>query len=158
VGVEENRAVIRRWVEVSNAHDVDALVELFTPDTFDHVGRSAGPEWWRQVFGFLYATLPDWRWTLEDLVAEDDRVVARPTARGTHLGSEIPFLRGIAPTGKAVAWSHHHSFRLVNGKIAEQWANRDDRGFLRQVTPSDAWRSRERARVRCRYRLAGWAA
>jgi predicted ester cyclase len=158
VGVEENRAVIRRWVEVSNAHDVDALVELFTPDTFDHVGRSAGPEWWRQVFGFLYATLPDWRWTLEDLVAEDDRVVARPTARGTHLGSEIPFLRGIAPTGKAVAWSHHHSFRLVNGKIAEQWANRDDRGFLRQVTPSDAWRSRERARVRCLYRLAGWAA
>jgi predicted ester cyclase len=158
VGVEENKAVIRRWVEVSNAHDVDALVELFTPDTFDHVGRSAGPEWWRQVFGFLYATLPDWRWTLEDLVAEDDRVVARPTARGTHLGSEIPFLRGIAPTGKAVAWSHHHSFRLVNGKIAEQWANRDDRGFLRQVTPSDAWRSRERARVRCRYRLAGWAA
>jgi predicted ester cyclase len=158
VGVEENRAVIRRWVEVSNAHDVNALVELFTPDTFDHVGRSAGPEWWRQVFGFLYATLPDWRWTLEDLVAEDDRVVARPTARGTHLGSEIPFLRGIAPTGKAVAWSHHHSFRLVNGKIAEQWANRDDRGFLRQVTPSDAWRSRERARVMCRYRLAGWAA
>jgi predicted ester cyclase len=158
VGVEENKAVIRRWVEVSNAHDVNALVELFTPDTFDHVGRSAGPEWWRQVFGFLYATLPDWRWTLEDLVAEDDRVVARPTARGTHLGSEIPFLRGIAPTGKAVAWSHHHSFRLVNGKIAEQWANRDDRGFLRQVTPSDAWRSRERARVRCLYRLAGWAA
>jgi predicted ester cyclase len=154
VGVEENRAVIRRWVEVSNAHDVDALVELFTPDTFDHVGRSAGPEWWRQVFGFLYATLPDWRWTLE----EDDRVAARLTARGTHLGSEIPFPRGIAPTGKAVAWSHHHSFRLVNGKIAEQWANRDDRGFLRQVTPSDAWRSRERARVRCLYRLAGWAA
>jgi predicted ester cyclase len=154
VGVEENKAVIRRWVEVSNAHDVNALVELFTPDAYDHVGRSAGPEWWRQVFGFLYATLPDWRWTLE----EDDRVAARLTARGTHLGSEIPFPRGIAPTGKAVAWSHHHSFRLVNGKIAEQWANRDDRGFLRQVTPSDAWRSRERARVRCRYRLAGWAA
>jgi predicted ester cyclase len=138
VGVEENKAVIRRWVEVTNAHDVDALVELFTPDTFDHVGRRAGPEWWRQVFGFLYATLPDWRWTLEDLVAEDDRVVARLTARGTHLGSEIPFLRGIAPTGKAVAWSHHHSFRLVNGRIAEHWANRDDLGFLRQVTPSDA--------------------
>ena len=111
MGVEENKAVIRRWVEVSNAHDVDALVELFTLDTFDHVGRSAGPEWWRQVFGFLYATLPDWRWTLEDLVAEDDRVVATLTPRETHLGSEIPFLRGIAPTGKAVAWSHHHSFR-----------------------------------------------
>jgi hypothetical protein len=52
----------------------------------------------------------------------------------------------------------HHSFRLVNGKIAEHWADRDDLRFLRQVTPSDASRSSGRARVRCRYRLAGWAA
>ncbi|MGK5113185.1 MULTISPECIES: ester cyclase [unclassified Geodermatophilus] len=134
MGVEENKAVIRRWVEVTNAHDLDALVELFTPDTVDHVGRRAGPEWWRQVFQFLYATLPDWQWTLDDLVAEGDRVVARLTARGTHLGSEIPFLHGVAPTGKPVEWTHHHSFRLVNGRIAEHWANRDDLGFLRQVT------------------------
>jgi predicted ester cyclase len=133
VGIEENKAVIRRWVEATNAHDLDALVELFTPDTFDHVGRRAGPDWWRQVFEFLYATLPDWQWTLEDLVAEGDRVVARLTARGTHLGSEIPFLHGIPPTGKPVEWTHHHSFRLVNGKVAEHWANRDDLGFLRQV-------------------------
>jgi predicted ester cyclase len=137
VGVEENKAVIRRWVEVINAQDMDALVELFTPDTFYHVGGRTGPQWWRQVFDFLYATLPDWRWTLEDLVAEGDRVVARLTARGTHMGSEIPFLHGIAPTGKPVEWTHHHSFRLVNGKVAEHWANRDDLGFLRQVTSTD---------------------
>jgi predicted ester cyclase len=138
MGVEENKAVIRRWVEVTNAQDMDSLVKLFTPDTFDHVGRRAGPDWWRQVFTFLYATLPDWQWTLDDLVAEGDRVVARLTARGTHLGSEIPFLGGIAPTGKPVAWTHHHSFRLVNGRIAEHWANRDDLGFLRQVTSAEA--------------------
>jgi predicted ester cyclase len=35
-----------------------------------------------------------------------------------------------------VEWTQHHSFRLVNGKIAEHWANRDDLGFLRQVTAS----------------------
>ena len=137
MGVQENKAVIRRWVDVTNAHDMDALVELFTEDTFDHVGRRTGPDWWRQVFEFLYATLPDWRWTLDDLVAEGDRVVARLTARGTHMGSEIPFLQGIAPTGKPVEWTHHHSFRLVNGKVAEHWANRDDLGFLRQVTSTD---------------------
>jgi predicted ester cyclase len=137
VGIEENKAVIRRWVEVTNAQDMDALVELFTPDTFDHVGRQAGPDWWRQVYGFLYATLPDWQCTLDDLVGDGDQVVARLTVRGTHLGSEIPFLRGIAPTGKPVAWTQHHSFRLVNGKIAEHWANRDDLGFLRQVTSSE---------------------
>jgi predicted ester cyclase len=76
---------------------MDALAKLFTPDTFDHVGQRAGPESWREVYSFLCATLPGWQWTLDDLVAEDDRVVARLTVRGTHLGSEIPFLRGIAP-------------------------------------------------------------
>jgi len=119
---------------VTNAHDLEALTELFTSDTFDNVGGAAGPQWWREVFQFLYATLPDWQWTLDDLVAEGDRVVARLTVRGTHLGSEIPFLRGIAPTGRVVTWTHHHSFRLVDGRIAEHWANRDDLGFLRQVT------------------------
>ena len=136
MGVEENKTVIRRWVEVTNAHDMDALVQLFTADTFDHVGRRAGPEWWREVYSFLYATLPDWQTTLDDLVAEGDRVVARLTATGTHLGSEIPFLHGIAPTGRPVEWTQHHSFRVVDGKIAEHWANRDDLGFLRQVTAS----------------------
>jgi hypothetical protein len=53
MGVEENKAVIRRWVEVTNAQDMDSLVKLFTPDTFDHVGRRAGPDWWRQVFTFF---------------------------------------------------------------------------------------------------------
>jgi predicted ester cyclase len=136
VGVEENKAVIRRWVEITNAHDMDALVALFTADTFDHVGRRPGPESWREVYSFLYATLPDLQSTLEDLVAEGDRVVARLTTTGTHLGSEIPFLRGIAPTGRPVEWTQHHSFRVVNGRIAEHWANRDDLGFLRQVTAS----------------------
>lgn len=132
--VARNKAVIRRWVDVTNAHDLAALTELFTSDTFDNVGGVAGPQWWREVFEFLYATLPDWQWTLDDLVAEGDRVVARLTVRGTHRGSEIPFLRGIAPTGRAVTWTHHHSFRLVDGRIAEHWANRDDLGLLRQVT------------------------
>lgn len=99
-----------------------------------NVGGRSGVAWWKEVFGFLYATLPDWQWSLDDLVAEGDRAVARLTVRGTHVGSEIPFLKGIPPTGKSIVWTHHHTFRLVDGKIAEHWANRDDLGFLRQVT------------------------
>lgn len=134
MGVEENKAVVRRWVELTNAQDAAAFDEVFTHDTIDHVGGRTGVQWWREVFGFLYATLPDWNWTLEDLVAEGDRVVARLTVRGTHLGSQIPFLIGIAPTGRLITWTHHHTFRFAHGKIAEHWANRDDLGFLRQVT------------------------
>ncbi len=134
VSVEANKAVVRRWVEATNQHDLDALDYLFTVDTFDNVGRRVGVAWWKDVFGFLYETLPDWQWTLDDLVAEGDRVVARLTVRGTHRGSGIPFLRGTPPTGRSITWTHHHTFRFVNGKIAEHWANRDDLGFLRQVT------------------------
>lgn len=134
MGIEENKAVVRRWVEVTNEQRLDLLDDLFTADTYDNVGRRSGVDWWKEVFGFLYATLPDWHWDLEDIVAEGDRVVARLTVRGTHRGSDIPFLRGVQPTGRAVTWTHHHTFRFSGGRIAEHWANRDDLGFLRQVS------------------------
>ncbi len=129
MGVEENKAVIRRWVEVTNAHDINSLVELFTPDTFDHVGRRAGPEWWRQVFEFLYATLPDWRWTLEDLVAEGDRVVYRWTTRATHRGE---FLGG-APTGRRITATGIVILRIAGGKITEAWQCHDLLGLKQQL-------------------------
>ncbi len=100
--MEANKAVVRRWVEATNRHDLDALDDLFTVDIFDIVGRRVGVAWWKEVFGFLYETLPDWRWTLDDLVAEGDRVVARLTVQGTHKGSSIPFLRGTPPTGRSI--------------------------------------------------------
>ena len=131
---EANKAVIRRWVEAGNDHDLDAYYEIFAEDTYDNVGQRRGVEWWKEVFGFLYVSFPDWQWTLEDLVAEGDRVVARLTMRGTHQASAVPFLRGIQPTGKAVVWTHHHTFRLAHGKVVEHWANRDDLGLLRQIT------------------------
>ncbi len=133
MGVDEHKAVVRRWVEVTNEKDLGGLDDLFSVDTYDHVGQRTGVDWWKEVFGFLYATLPDWHWTLEDVVAEGDRVVARLTVRGTHEGSAIPFLRGMQPTGRQIVWTHHHTFRFADGKIAEHWANRDDLGFLRQV-------------------------
>jgi len=134
MSIEENKAVVRRWVQATNEQRLDLLDDLFTADTYDHVGGRSGVDWWKEVFRFLYATLPDWHWELDDIVAEGDRVVARLTARGTHQGSDIPFLRGVQPTGRSVVWTHHHTFRFSGGRIAEHWANRDDLGFLRQVT------------------------
>jgi predicted ester cyclase len=71
------------------------------------------------------------------MVAEGDRVVVRLTVLGTHQGSAIPFLQGVKPTGRPIVWTHHHTFRFTDGKIAEHWANRDDLGFLRQVSSPD---------------------
>lgn len=137
MGIEENKAVVRRWVDATNEQRLDLLDDLFTADTYDNVGKRSGVAWWKEVFGFLYETLPDWHWSLDDMVAEGDRVVARLTVLGTHQGSAIPFLQGVQPTGRPIVWTHHHTFRFTDGKIAEHWANRDDLGFLRQVSPPD---------------------
>ena len=100
-GSRWHKAVVRRWVELTNAKELDGLDGL-TCDTYDYVGQRTGVAWWKEVFAFLYATLPDWRWTLEDIVAEHDRVAARLTVHGTHHGSAIPCLKGVRPTGRSV--------------------------------------------------------
>src|SRR5215218_1495608 len=72
---------------------------------------------------------PDLRVSVEDLVAEGDRVAARLRFRGTHLGE----LDGIAPTGRRVDCSGIVISRIEEGKIAEDWANFDDLGMMRQL-------------------------
>ncbi len=85
----------------------------------------------------LFAAFPDLRFTIHDIVAEGDRVVCQATMQGTHLGdpaTPIPILggllRGVPPTGKAVAVPNIHIFRVAAGKIAEHAAVRDDLGMM----------------------------
>ncbi len=75
------------------------------------------------------AAFPDGQMTIEDLVAEGDRVVARTTFNGTHQGE----MQGIPATGKAVSVSGITIFRLDNGKIAEGWLVNDNLGLMQQL-------------------------
>jgi C-1 hydroxylase len=72
---------------------------------------------------------PDGRMTIEDMVAEGDRVATRKTFRGTHRGE----LMGIPPSGKAVAIGLMDFVRLVDGKVVESWNAADDLGLLQQL-------------------------
>jgi steroid delta-isomerase-like uncharacterized protein len=87
------------------------------------------------IAGFIYAvqllhaSFPDLRITVDDLIAEGDKVVARLTARGTHQGT----FRAIPPTGQFVQWSGIRIFRIADGKIVEHWATWDDLSLLRQL-------------------------
>ena len=72
---------------------------------------------------------PDLHVTVEDLIAEGDRVAARLRFRGTHLGE----LDGIAPTGRRVDCTGIVISRIEEGKIAEDWANFDDLGMMQQL-------------------------
>lgn len=93
----------------------------------------------RAVFESLLTAFPDRKWEIVDLIAEGDRVVARLKVSGTHQGTPaLPIegglrLQRIPPTGRAYSIQHIHIFHIVDGKIAEHWATRDDLGLLEQL-------------------------
>src|SRR5262245_43394849 len=97
---EENKALTRRFYqEVWNKGNLDAVAELLTSDFVDHAappGFAPGREGAKQVFSMYRSAFPDFRLAIEDLIAEDDKVVARWVTQGTHQGE----LMGIPPTGK----------------------------------------------------------
>src|SRR6516164_1886274 len=98
MSTEENKRLIRQFFEGVNARDM-TVFELFAPDAVHHnpfPGTPAGREGNKQGMLLLFAAFPDWHTTIEDLIAEGDKVVVRMTQRGTHQGT----LFGIAATGK----------------------------------------------------------
>ncbi len=98
MSTETNKAVIRRlFAEVFGAGDVDAIDELFDEDVLGHDATrrepTRGSESVRQVAVLFRAAFPDARFPLYDLIAEDDKVVARWGLQGTHKASSCAFLR-----------------------------------------------------------------
>jgi steroid delta-isomerase-like uncharacterized protein len=133
---EENKEVVRRFfTEVLNAGNLDHAKTLVTADYVEHQrlpgaaeGRQ-GIEIARAFLSMMRGAFPDYRFDIEDLIAEGDKVVARLTVSGTHLGE----MMGLAPTGKHVRTSGIEVFRLQDGRLAEHWATFDALGMLQQL-------------------------
>ena len=131
----DNKALIRRWVEAMNsgtwrqAADALCTTTFVLHDPFAPPGL-VGPQ---GVKDYLYepwfAAFPDSQWTIEDLIAEGDKVAARATLRGTHRGEFM----GIAPTGKHVTMTAIGLCRVEEGKFAEAWLNSDVLGLMQQL-------------------------
>lgn len=136
---EENKATVRRFVdEAFNRRNMDILDELVTPESFNH--EAYNPEWqrggdgYKRTFEWLLSAFPDFRFDVDDMVAEGDMVAARVTMSGTHEGEFV----GIPATERRFSVHQIHWFRLDDGKLVERWAVRDDMGMMRQlgvVTP-----------------------
>ncbi|HEY7122375.1 MAG TPA: ester cyclase [Ktedonobacterales bacterium] len=131
---EVNKAIVRRiWEEVFNRRNLALADELLTPDSINHEtppGVTAeGPESLKQIVTMLKAAFPDFRMTVEDMIAEGDQVVSRTTLSGTHQGTFM----GIPPTGKRFRQQQIHVVRVSDGKAAEHWAVRDDVGMMQQL-------------------------
>ncbi len=132
MSAEENKAIIRRWVDAWHSRNVAAVDDFVTSDYVRHdpnLPEVRGPAAEKQLMTMFLSALPDLHFTIEDLVAEGDTVVARYTARGTHQGE----LLGIPPTNRHVAISVLEIYRLVDGKIAEQWVTMDALGMMQQL-------------------------
>lgn len=129
----EMKILANRFVEeVINTGNLDRADEFFTTDYVDHAappGLPPGTAGLKAFFGMFRAAFPDLHYTLEDTIAEGDKVVQRFTARGTMQG---PFL-GMPATGKRAIWSEIHIVREAGGKFVEHWASVDQLGMFQQL-------------------------
>jgi steroid delta-isomerase-like uncharacterized protein len=131
---EVNKNVVRRlFEEVWNKGNLPVTDELFAPNYAHHdtstpdVGR--GPESEKKRATLYRTAFPDLRFTVEDIIADGETVMARWSCRGTHKGD----LSGIAPTGKQFTISGISIARLANGKMTEGWVNWDALSLMQQL-------------------------
>ena len=133
MSTEENKACVRRlYEEVFNQKKLAAIDDYFAPTVIDHSlppGAPGGIEGVRQTIGMFVSAFPDLHLTVEDLIAEGDRVVARWTLRGTHQGASL----GMPPTGKQFTMPGISVVRLDGSKSVEQWVVHDQLGMLQQL-------------------------
>lgn len=132
---EENKDLARRFMdEVYNKGNVDFIDEVVAFNWVDHdpnspEGMSSGVEGAKQFAEMYRNSFPDLHITVEDLIAEGDKVVMRWTARGTHQEE----LMGIPPSGNRVEVTGINIDRIEGGKFVESWSNYDILGLMQQI-------------------------
>jgi steroid delta-isomerase-like uncharacterized protein len=130
---EENKAAARRLLEVFATGDFSAIDELVAPNAIDHdpynPHGSEGVEGSKKTIAMYREAFPDLQMTVEDQVAEGDKVVTRWTAVGTHEGN----IMGIPATGKTATVTGIGIDRFEDGKVVEGWNNWDTLGLLQQI-------------------------
>ena len=133
--LEENKGIIRTQFGMIQRGDWNGLDNLHTADFTNHAvgGIQVGLDTLKAILRGIHESFPDEMTTIDDMIAEGDKVAVRATLRGTHQGSGLPLFAGIIPEGKHVEWQFIHIFRLVDGKIAEHWAQRNDLAVRQQL-------------------------
>lgn len=132
MSAETNKAIVRRSIEkILNEKQYDLVDEFFVEDVEFHgtgpsrFGRAAQLE----LYTMLFSAFPDWHTTIDEMVAEGDKVAVRYTAKGTHLGD----YQAIPATGKTYTQQAIVIYRLANGKIAEGRLQTDTLSMMQQL-------------------------
>ena len=130
--IEEHKNIVRRYQECYNTNDLDGLDEIVSVDVLTPKimpDMPSGLEGAKAVHKKTLLGMPDFRTEIQDLIAEDDKVVARLIMTGTHTGD----FYGIPATGKRVEFSGMFIARILDGKIVEHWGEEDALSLLQQL-------------------------
>jgi steroid delta-isomerase-like uncharacterized protein len=135
---EENKASARRFVdEVVNRGNFAVLDELTGPNFVDHSAPPGVPptiEGGKAFFAMLREAFPDLHTTIDDQIAEGDKVVQFTTAHGTMKGD----FQGMPASGKEATWQSIHIIRFADGKTVEHWSVQDSLSMLQQLGFAEA--------------------
>jgi steroid delta-isomerase-like uncharacterized protein len=131
-----NKATVRRFCDAANTGDAELISktidELVEPDALIRTPlplQTTGAGALKEVFARLHRAYPDLHITIEDLIAEGDKVVVRDSVTGTHEGEYM----GIPPTGKSVTYNEIFIARFAGGRIAETWGVVDVLSQMKQL-------------------------
>jgi steroid delta-isomerase-like uncharacterized protein len=134
--VTANKALFMRFHDAANTGDIDVISktidELVAPDAVIRTPLpidATGAEALKQIWAMLLRIYPDIHLTVEDLLAEGDKVVGRTTVTGTHQGEFM----GVPPTGKSVTYNEMFMFRIVAGRVVETWGVVDVYAQMKQI-------------------------
>ena len=133
MSADDNKALARRFIQVWIPGNLGLVDELAAPDitvSYPALGEPLrGEEAFKHLLTHFHAAVPDAEVSVEEQVAEGDKVAIRWRISGTHRGE----LLGIAPTGKSLAWTGITIYRLAGGKVAEERGEEDALGLMRQL-------------------------
>ena len=134
MSIEENKALVLRYFAEMDRGNIDIVDEIIAEEYIDHnpalPGIEPGREGTRRYMQMLKTAFPDATHTIDDIIAEGNKVMTRVTARGTFLGECM----GHRPNGNVVEISGIALHRVEHGRIVEHWAQADIAGFMQQIT------------------------
>ena len=130
---EANKEIARRLIEEDlNTGDPAMAEAVVHPHFVDHTnppGMQEGLDGHQQILKLFRSAFPDVKWTIQEMLADGDKVAMRLVWHGTHTGSFF----GIPATGKLVEVQGTHIVRIEDSKVIEHWGNDDDLGLMRQI-------------------------
>lgn len=130
MSAEANKNLIRNYVDTWNRGDLQSLCGYWSLEMRHHTRAQAhGYKKTKEIVGSFMQAFPDLKFQIQDIVAEDDKVVTRMTARATNTGSYL----GLPPTGREINCTVLGIARVDNGKIVEHWGVTDELAMMSQL-------------------------